>query len=58
MYDLGDDGLDISRVHRRVTLHRNGRLDGAKQLQLRPEWTLDDLLCAAEARMGLGATPK
>lgn len=55
---MEEDELDISRVHRRVTLHRNGHMDDSKQLQLRPEWTMDDLLCAAEARLGLATTPR
>jgi hypothetical protein len=57
---MDDDDLDlISRLHQRhCTVNRNGCLLGGKQLQLRPEWSIYDLLCAAEERLGLTATPR
>jgi hypothetical protein len=57
---MDDDDLDfISRLHQRhATVNRNGCLGGGKQLQLRPEWSIYDLLCAAEERLGLTATPR
>lgn len=55
---MEDHELDISRMHQvRITINRNGRIDGGRHLQLRPEWSLENLLYAAEKRLDLDATP-
>lgn len=53
------EDLDLSLIHQRhCTIHTNGCIDGGKQLQLRPDWNVDDFLSACEQRLDLPYTLK